>query len=351
MGALDLLMQVQDYTDAVRVFEVEPSQTLFQDLFNVNKKVCVGPTVQWDETDFPRRLAPVVGDDSPFPAVNPNSKNPQAAPLIHLKVSKKLSAYQLLEWRYAGLRDADVRRAVEDELAGMIKIVKSSVEYICANALLGSINTANIQGSEYVVTFTYNVTAQTIGAWSVTTTDLVGVEIPKISQKYVQVVGRQPGVTIINDAQQQLILQNTTVKAWMQYQHSMEAVTSSMTDEQVINARQFGGLDWRKSFGGYVPDGGNFTRFMPSNTIITLPLRSSLGELLTMAEGYGAIPTNMYGAGDAAGASTAFRRAGSPGLYAYSVGTHNPAGVELYVGYRFFPVVKYGPGVLVTTTT
>lgn len=351
MGALDLLMQVQDYTDAVRVFEVEPSQTLFQDLFNVNKKVCVGPTVQWDETDFPRRLAPVVGDESAFPAVNPNDKKPQAAPLIHLKVSKKLDAYKLLEWRYAGLRDADVRRSIEDELGGMIKIIKSSVEYICANALLGTIDTSQIEGSEYSVQFSYGVTTQTIGQWSNTGTDILGVEIPKISSKFVQTLGRQPGVTIFNDNLEKELLQNTSLKGWLQYQYAASAIFASMTTDQVMQNTKLGGLDWRKSFGGYVPTGGSFTRFMSDNKIITLPMQGELGSLLTMAEGYGAIPTNVYGGGDGAAAATAFRRAGAPGLYAYSVGTHNPAGVELYVGYRFFPVVKYAPGVLVTTVT
>lgn len=351
MGALDMLLAVQDYTDAVQVFEQEPSQTLFSDMFATNRKPCNGPTTMWDEMDYLRRLASVMGDDSPFPLVNPNDKKPQAAPLIHLKAGKKLSAYKLMEWRAMGMRDADVAKSIQAELKSLYKIIAASREYICAQALLGSIDTSQIEGSEYTVTFTYGVSTLAGGAWSNPATELLGTELPAIVQKYVAAAGREPGITIINDQMEQNLLKNTSLKAWAQQQYGANFLFAKTADAKVLNGVQLMGLDWYKSFGGYVPTGGAFTRFMPTNKILSMPTRDGVGDFLELAEGFGAIPVNAFGGGDASQAAANFRRADKPGLYAYSVGSSNPAGVEIYVGYRFFPVIKFAPGVLVTTTT
>lgn len=350
MQLLDHLFGVQEFTTRTRIFDDEPSQRLFQDLFNASRKTCGARVAVWDEVALPRRLASVVSDESPSPAVAPNAKAQRSSPLIHLKASKVLSGYTLEDNRASGQLDASAVREIEDELAGLWKTLQASMEYVSINALLGSINTANIEGSDVSVTLTYGVGTRNGGAWTNNTTKILSTEFPNLVDAFVAQAGRAPGMQIIGTGVEGNLILNDEVRAWGQQQYGSLAIFNSPASPEVLNGAPLGGFQWRKSLGGYVPTGGSFTKFMPNLKIITLPMKDQLSDVFQMHYGFGLIPVKAYGEGTPEAAKT-YRRASAPGPYAYTVGTSDPAGLKLHVGCRFFPVIKDPRQVLVTTVT
>mgnify|MGYP001594869477 CR=1 FL=1 len=345
MGAIDLLLKVQDWSDAVKQFAMEPGQTVASRIFQRARRPVAGDTARWDVVKFPRRLGPIVGDDAAPPLVNPNDREPMSAPLIHVKISKRLSAYKLSDWRAAGQSVPDVAAEIRDEFAGLKKVGMATVEKACMGALLGSINTADFEGSQVTFNLTQAVETRNGGQWTAAATAILSTELQALTDAYVQKCGLVPGLTIINDVTETYLLKNTEIQTWGRYTLGARFfdLAGNAGTEAVFGGEQFAGMRWVKTIGGYVPTGGAFTKFLADKKVLTLP--ADVTETLMLAEGYGIVPTAFVG-GEG---EIPFRRV--QGEYAYTRWCDAPQGVELVWGYRFLPVVKNTTAVLVTTVT
>jgi hypothetical protein len=345
-GTLESTFGVRTLTRAIQTFAQEPSQKFFTNLFRAGSQLTVeGRTFEWDEVALPRNAAPIVGEDSPFPKVPVTDKTVRQSPLVHVKLSVDIPASRLFLEREPGALRPNARKILANELAALQKRIAVTLEYLSVSALLGSINTTEIEGSEAQVTLSQETTALAESApWSNPATKILSDEIPKIVERYVSAAGRLPGLAVLNDQAERSLLKNQEIKEWAQHQYGASVLFSNSASEKVLEGLGLGGLDWRKAIGVYKDKTGAITRFLSSSKVIVLPPANELDGVVALAEGYGFVPRSLWG--DEAGAGLV-ERAPSPGYYAYSEASANPVGIRLYAGWVGLPVLLWPTGVLI----
>jgi hypothetical protein len=103
---------------------------------------------------------------------------------------------------------------------------------------------------------------------------------------------------------------------------------------------RLGNLEWQKHVGGYTPDKGAFTDFMPSNIIILLP--QALSDTIALAECSAAVPSQLWGNAAAVGIDLM-----PPGFAAYTEVTSDPVGIKLIAVWIGMPVLKFPEAIFV----
>jgi hypothetical protein len=252
----------------------------------------------------------------------------------------------LYKERAAGSLLPNAEEVIANEIQNMRLKIQKTINYISVNLLLGALdmNPTNIPGTEITIptvkagVATYAKTAP----WSDKTTPILSSELEQYvsgTGGYVANAGRFPGLAIINNSVEGYLIQNTEVQEWLKYTYGSAVGFSNPASTEVLSGMAIGGPKWLKNVHGYVPTGSTtFTKFMPDGTVIMLPPEDELGEVLAMAEGYGIVPRNAFGAENANGIVDL---APSPGFYSYATATENPVGVRIYAGWLGLPVIKF----------
>lgn len=355
-GTLESTFGIKTLNKAITTFASEPSQELFQSMFRSGSKLDPdGRTAEWDEITMPRGLAPVVAEDGPFPKAGVVQRIARQVPMIHVKQSVDIPASKLYYDRGLGvggkaeMKD-NAAGVVATEVAALTKRIKNTVEYMCYNVLLGSFDTGNVEGSTVDVTFSQTTgTLSEAAAWSTAATKILSSELPLAVAKYVNVAGRMPSLAIINDVAERSLLKNDEIRSWAQQQYGSSVLYNNTASEAVLEGLRLGGLDWKKSFGGYADSSGTFTRFASDTKVIFLPPAGQLADVLGLAEGYGFIPVSAYGG--LGNAESLVVKAPQRGFYGWAEPLKGNAGVTLYVGYVGLAVLIFPTGVLVLTIT
>jgi hypothetical protein len=347
-GTLESSFGIQTLSAAIETFGDEPSQGVFTKLFESGRKIMVdGRTHEWDEIQRPRNLAPVVGEDSPFKAGALTDKKKKNSPIVDLKMFVDIPASKLFRERWAGSLGANVPLMIASELKTIQMRLAKTIEYLCANALLGSIDTSNIEGSEFTVILQQTTsTGNQAAAWSTAGTKIVSDEIPKAVADFVAKTGAQPKIVLLNDVAERSLLKNTEIQTWAQYNNGGRALQSNPSAPQVFGGLGLGGFDWQKAIGVYTDKNGTAgTRYWPDTKVAFLPDQSMLTEVLALAKGYGAIPQKAFGAAQ----DELVTRAPTPGYYAFAEAISSPVGIRLYAGWAGLPVLLFPGGVYILT--
>lgn len=351
-GTLESTFGIKTLSGLVKTFADEPGQKLFTDLFEKSGKRIEpdGRIVEWDEVTMARALAPVVGESAPFPDATSTQIVARQAPMFDIKLKVDIPASRLFSDRAAGELKDNAASVIANEVQSLTKRVMLTREYAACKALEGSFATSGVAGSS--ITFTLSQTTNTLteaASWSTEATKILSSEIPLIVADVIATAGMVPGIAIITDLEEKKLLANDEIRSWAQQQFGASALYNNSASEKVLDGLSLGGVQWYKSVGGFVPEGGSFTRFMTAGRQYWLPAQNMLGEVLGMAEGFGYVPTGRIGGINEAAGLVA--KAPTRGFYAYAEGLSNPAGVRLYVGWKGLFFLAFPSAVEVLTTT
>jgi len=349
---------VRTLSGIVETFAKEQEfQSLFQQKFMMGRMLePEGDTAEWDELRMHRHLAPVVGRDSPFPILEHATKFNRASSMAHIKLSKVIPMGKLYSERAPGELRANAAAVVDAEARDMVKAISATVEYMCAQTLNGTltVNATNIPGSSQAFTIAYTPNTYTASAsWHTSTTGLLSSEIPALVDDYRAAAGMNPYEVIVSREIAGSAYKNEETVALISGAPPAVAMAASGAANQgpAWGGFNLGGLQWTVSIGGYVPQGGAFTKFHAGEDVaIVLPGPGDLRDVLGMALGRGFVPgANDVGAiGDAASLG---QPAPTRGFYSYATRTVNPVGVELFVGWVGLPLLLFPAGVCVADVT
>lgn len=348
-GTLEQLFGVRHLTGLVRTFFDDSRDKFFTDLFKKGKQMMPeSEFAEWDEVQAHRHLAPFTGHDNPFPRTRELDRINRYSSMAHIKLYKEIPGRRLFMDRMPGELKPNARAWVMEELKDLQMQVQKSIEYLCVNALLGSIvvNSTTVPGSEIDFTLTFPVNTQNREAnWNAPGTAIVSRELELMTAEYTHDSGRLPAQLILNDVTQQYVRANDEVKTYVKDLYQADFLSQGHVDMKLFDSMNLSGLKWWKSVGGYVPEGGSFTRYMPDDRIIVLPANGELNDVLGFAEGTGIVPRKLWGGEGEVGIA----QAPSRGMYAYSEAISNPASIRLYVGWIGLPVIRSPLGVTVFT--
>jgi len=315
-----------------------------------------GRLVEWDEQEYHRHLAPVVGHTSPFPKLEETTRKNKASSMMHVKLHKDIPGERLFFDRAAGSLRPNASDVVAREQRDLMLAIMKTVEWACAQTLQGAlvVSRQTVPGSESEFTINWGLSTHTRSAnWDLATTPIVSDELPKIEAAYLQTSGMLPGTAILNDVTERYLKSNTEVKSWAKELYAAEALTSSINDARLLRSMRLNGLEWRSNPGGFVPKGARpapgqtvaFQRYMADDKLIVLPPDQRLPDVIALALGHGIVPRTLWGGEGSMG----IELAPSPGWYSYSEAISNPPGVRLYAGWVGLPIVLFPKGVLVAT--
>lgn len=358
---------VESLSGAIRTFDEQEHDHRIWDLFSRSAKPLRpdGRIVRWDELRHARHLAPVKGEDSPHPLVQQTTRIHRSEPLIWLKQSKTIPAGRLFRDRAAGSLAEDAREVVADELADLRILINKTREFICSQTLLGvlSVQPANVPDSDLVFRINYAVTLRNAAAdWANAGTSIIG-ELNLSQQAYIAASGESAALAITNDVVYGSLMTNTEIQTLARYVQAPggdNLLATNISSPRFFESLRIGQLEWVVSEGGYVPQGGAFTRFFQASDpgqardtaqdrVVLLPGRERLREVLGLALGRGDVAVGDLAPGE--GQLGALRRAPQPGWYAYTEVVANPPGLRLHAGFVFLPVVLFPPGVMEINTT
>jgi hypothetical protein len=346
---------VRTLSGIVEAFAKEQrNNTLFQSKFAAGRPLLPdGDIAEWDEVQMHRHLAPVVGRDSPFPLLEHTTRINRTSSMMHIKLSKKIPAAKLFSERAPGDLRADAQAVIDLELRDMVKVIMNTVEYASAQSLNGTltVNSTNIPGSSQVFTVTYSTNTYTASnSWATASTGLLSAELPALVDDCRQTSGLEPQEIICGREIAGYVYGNSQVVNLLQSPiGGVLAQTNAARQGPAWGNFRLGDLNWQVSIGGYVPQGGSFTKFMPAtDAFFCLPGAEDLPNVLGMALGYGFVPGDAdVGPATPQNAANMVARAPSRGFYAYATRTINPVGIELFVGWVGLPVVLFPSGVCV----
>lgn len=340
------LLGLRSLNGRVEAFGEDVTRTkAFTNKFAMGRKlVSLDGSFEWDEVTHSRSLAPVVGRDSPFPLRQELSVTPRRSSVADIKESKVISAERLYENREAGTLRPNAKAVIEMELRDLVNRIGATYEYMCAHTAQGTltVSAANIPGTSMPFTVTYSPNTFTAAAsWATAGTGILSSEVPALKTDYEQTCGLAPAQAIIGSTVEGYFLGNTQVTEYLHRAVGEKILTTAgKLRGPMFDGLAIGGLTWELTEGGYVPDGGSFTRYLAEvDRGILLPSNAELDQVLGMAEAHGYVPAQAMGPAESA--ADLVRPAPQAGWYAYATlaGPDHPTGVRIYVGYRGLPVL------------
>ena len=343
---------VDSLSAAISTYGEDVDKDSITQLFRAGRPIdCVGDSVSWDEVEMHRHLAPITGPDSPSSFQGQATKRVRSSALAHIKVSKMIPGSSLFKERAPGIDGADPASVLGYELEDLQKMIGASIEYLCASALLGTINVSNttIPGSTVSFSVAFSPNTYTAGTWSSASTKIVSSEIVDLMKDHRAASGMVPKIAITEPDVTGYIMQNTEAQTMLSNAFGAAFLQRSAFDPSLNDGGlQIGGLSFRTSDGVYVPEGGSPTRYWTQDRIALLPALDKLGGVLGMAEGYGIVPDGpaFGGAG-----SLGLKRAPSRGFYAYTMPSGDPAGIKLVAGWVGLPILLFPSAVTVATVS
>lgn len=326
-----------------------------------------GVSVEWDEIQFHRHLAPVVGRDQAHPIVEDMTTVLRSATPAHVKQSFLLPASKLLQERAPGQPFGTVggQEHLRQKLADCVQLITNTIEYMAAQSLGGTltINSTNVPGTTLPFTVTYSPnTGTATTTWATASTDVLA-DITAAKIDFYQSCLMQPRDVLIGSTIQNHLNNNTGIQALLQTQMGATvARTGSNLFGSVYDGFELGGMRWEVNEAVYTPQGGSATRFHPAtDKLIMLPGGSDLMDTLGLCEARGIVPlpgSDVAAAAIGADGMVSVDAGGmflesAPGWYAWAQRVASDAegmGVKVNVGWCGLPVVVQPGAVLVHDT-
>lgn len=328
----------------VEAFANDANMTMvFEDKFRRGRELSADlGGVKWDEIRFGQGLAPVVGMDGKAKQKAPVTKVARTSHVMAVKRSVLLNPSRVWRDRAPGELAPDAMQYVEAEARDLVNEIKRTIAYACAETLRGTltVNSTNIPGSSQSFTLTYSPNTYTKSAgWGTASTGILSSELPALKIDHRRSAGFEAKQAIIGSTVEGYMLGNTEVTGFASYALGERFVTQSATMEgAMLGGLEVGGLRWHVTESGYIPDGGSFTRYLPTtDQAIVLPGDEMLPDVLGMAEAYGLIPVKMLG--NASEAAELVRPAPTKGWCSYAVLDPRVPTVELFVCWYGLPVL------------
>jgi hypothetical protein len=349
----ETIFGVESLTGLVRSFMEEPGSRVCQDLFRRGRVLAPeGSTAAWEESQLSRHLAPITGRDAPHVNVAPTTVIPRASAMAHVKIYKDLPAGTLLDRRAPGSMSADERIVLNEALEDLAKLIKNTLERMCAQLLAtGSITvtTALFPGSQ--VTFTVLFTGfntYVVGAnWNVVGTKIVSSELVALERSFRAASAKELGTIVMNAGVKGYLVQNTEITNFAQYTLGGAVLASGPINlGNALPQLMIGGYQWKQADGVFVPQGGAATRYFADNKIAALPPENQLRDTLALAEGYGYVPRASLVASPGTGG---IEKAPQRGAYAYAAVNPDVPSVRLYAGWVGLPILLTPQDLTVST--
>jgi hypothetical protein len=340
----DRLMGVQSLNGKVEAFGRDVTRTtVFTRKFRSGRQLATedGQTM-WDEVQYSRGLAPVVGHMGRFPEGGPLTKLVRRSAVAHIKRAKRLDPTRMFYERETGTLRPNAQAYVEGEMRDAVNEITATYEYMAAESMRGTltVNSTNVPGSTQTFTISYTPNTYTAtSSWANPGTLILSSEVPLLKQDIEQTSGLAPAQVIGGATVNGFVVGNTQVTNFAQQQLGEKFITQGAVREgPMLGGLMVGGLSWQITEGGYIPEGGSFTRFLPTtDEAIVLPADSELVDVLGYAEGRGLVPRQQYG--PASSAAELIAPAAQVGFYAYATLEGNGPFVLLHIGYVGLPVV------------
>lgn len=352
----DRMFGTRSLNGKVEIFAQDVTRTrVFQGKFRQGRKLTAEDgSMEWDELRYSRGLAPFTAPHGQFPEGDNLTRVLRKSAVAHIKRSRVLDPDRLFYQRAPGELKPNAQGYLEGEMRDMVNEIGNSLEYISAESMRGTvtINNTNVPGSTVTFTLSYSPNTYTASAaWGTAGTKLLSVEFPALKQDFEQTSGEAPAQGIAGSTVEGYIVGNTEVTNFAQPLMGQRFIEQSGTREgPMLGGLAVGGIPFRITEGGYVPEGGAFTRYMPTtDQAIILPADERLIDVLGWAEGRGLIPQQQYG--PASAAAELIQLAPQAGWYSYAMLEGNGPRIRVCVGYVGLPVVIRPDAVMVVDGT
>lgn len=340
----DVLFGLRSLNGRVEAFGDNVLRTrVFQNKFAMGRDLMTEDgNVEWDELTFSRGLAPVTGRRGRFVNKAELSYVNRRSAVADIKQSVDLNPDRLFFQRQVGSLRPGAEAYVEEEIRDLTNRISNTIEYFAAESLRGTltVNSANIPDTRNPFTITYSPNTYTANnSWATAGTGILSAEVPALKIDFEQNCGFTPAQAICGSTVEGYFTGNTECTTFLQYTLGERVLTTAgTTNGPLFGGVAIGGLSWTITEGGYVPEGGSFTRYLPTtDEAIVLPADSELRDVLGMAQGRGLVPQQLLGpASAAAGLVTP---APSPGWYSYATLEKDVPTIRLHVGWCGLPIV------------
>lgn len=341
--------------------EDKGEQGFFQGLFRSGRPLRLGmgspmaDYLEWERVDRPTKPAPFSTRDSRFAARSEQDRSVERLGLADIKLVKHLPGPRIFATTGFGSAVVeDVPELLADELLAMRKEALMARELLASQILRGgqvSIGPTQIQGMQMTISFTFpNVNTGYVPAqsWATSTSKIASAEIPtRLKDAYYQAARMQAKKAIIPPGVHGYLrgnaeIQNIYAPVRQQGDKGLPVYSSEPGNmfNPGVEVFELDGIQWHVSRAGYDSPAGVFTPYVAANELIVLP--GDLSEVLGHGEGHGVIPRQAIGSNPAA----LIEMAPTPGEYSYATASEDPAGVNLYYGWRGNFALLFGEGVL-----
>lgn len=318
--------------------------------FNMGRKLMAEDgTCEWDEIQFSRGLAPVTGIKGKHVEKAELTKIVRRSAVMAIKRSVRLDPHKIHYERAPGELRPNARAYVENELRDLVNEIAATIEYAAMESLRGTltVNSTNIPGSSqsFAISYSPNTYASS-ASWALAGTQILSSEIPALKTDIEQLSGLVPAQCLCGNTVEGYMVGNSQVSNFAAQALGERFITQSGTMRgPMLGGLQIGGLSWEITEGGYIPEGGSFTRYMPdTDEVIVLPSDGELRDVLGMALGRGLVPAQQYG--PAAAAAELIVPAGE-GFYSYAALDPDGPFIKLYAGWIGLPIPIRPQGVCV----
>lgn len=304
-------------------------------------------TCEWDEIQFSRGLAPVTGLKGRHVEKAELTKLVRRSAVMAIKRSVRLDPTRIHSERAPGELRPNARAYVEQELRDLVNEIAATIEYAAMESLRGTltVNSTNIPGSTQAFAIAYSPnTYAASNSWALASTGILSSELPALKVDIEQLSGLIPRDCLCGSTVEGYMVGNSEVTNLARQALGERFVTQSGNMRgPMLGGLEIGGLQWEITEGGYIPEGGSFTRYMPdTDEVIVLP--EDKQDVLGLALGRGMVPQQVYG--PAAAAAELCVPAGE-GWYSYAALDPDGPFIKLYAGWVGLPIVMRPQGVCV----
>lgn len=347
---LEDLFGIETLTSMVQRFAEPVDNRIFTSLFREGEQLMPqGESAIWDEVRYSRDLAPTTGMDSPTESAPKTDRTVRSAVMVDVKEHVDLPTRFLHLQRAPGSNMDDARAQLAIELENATQRVMNSIEYICAQALQGTLDFSLMPNSKLAHSVSYPVNAlAALADWATAGTKIRSSEIPTLKSDFRKKAGMRPARVISTPTVEGHLTANTEIQTFAQHLFGAEVLRGAPLEGTAWDALNLGGLRWNFTDGHHAraatPD--TTVQFLADDKAIVLP--SQLRGVLAMAEGRSHIPAGPVFSG-AEAALSMFREV--RGMWAYAEIISNPPGIRIHVGWRGLPIVKLVNGVMVFDVT
>lgn len=336
MATLEEAFGVRNLNRVVTTFGSNEGNKVMQGLYTPDSN-SDGEIFEWDEINFPRRMAPVSAPGAPSKNIVELGRVNRTTAMAHIKLNKRIQGRRIfISERGLGQLKPDAEAQVAREVKDLKNQIEKTIEYLSETAFTGTItvNSTTVEDSDisFTVTFAVQVFTKT-ASWATASTKILSSanELPLLKDTFVTVAGFPLARFLFNQTVSQYLMGNTEIQSWVQH---------TVTGVQIFEIgmiSNMSGLAWQQYDGNYQPTGGAITKFIADGKMIGLPDQSNVSEYFVMGLGKGMIPKAAIGAPT----DMLITPAPNSGWYSYATVETDPVAMKLIVGWVGIPIITY----------